>query len=280
MPAGGRPSKGGSEATVRVAKADLVPTDANLLAGLRQTGRRWRRPARRSASEVNARPHRVTRRPRWRCWPRNATVCTACPSIRGPRRSGRPARSAAAADGAVGVVPVFGADRLAGETVWVRRRGEEVIITHVGADGPVEVARHQVTTPGNPRVDDAHFPPAPEGPLNRTPRARTAAEAEFLAIGDGAALWLKEAGAAGGARVRAKMADAVALAKLQGSRRSTGRSATPPLRPLRRRRPGFDPRSSGQRGHRQRRASRRARTTAWPGHRRLEGVRQRGGERR
>lgn len=25
------PSKGGSEATVRVAKADLVPTDANLL---------------------------------------------------------------------------------------------------------------------------------------------------------------------------------------------------------------------------------------------------------
>ena len=26
------PSKGGSEATVRVAKADLVPTDANLLA--------------------------------------------------------------------------------------------------------------------------------------------------------------------------------------------------------------------------------------------------------
>ena len=42
------PSKGGSEATVRVAKADLVPTDANLLAAMR-SGRRWRRPARRSA---------------------------------------------------------------------------------------------------------------------------------------------------------------------------------------------------------------------------------------
>jgi hypothetical protein len=73
-----------------------------------------------------------------------------------------------------------------------------------------------VTTPGNPRVDDAHFPPAPEGPLNRTPVPANAAEVEFLAIGDGAALWWKEAGAAGATRVRAKMADAVALAKLSG----------------------------------------------------------------
>jgi hypothetical protein len=44
-----------------------------------------------------------------------------------------------------------------------------------------------------------------------------AAEAEFLAIGAGAVLWLKEAGAAGASRVRAKMADAVALAKLSGA---------------------------------------------------------------
>lgn len=74
-----------------------------------------------------------------------------------------------------------------------------------------------MTTPGNPRVDDSHFPPAPEGPLNRTPVPANAAEAEFLAIGDGAVLWLKEAGATGATRVRAKMADAVALAKLSGA---------------------------------------------------------------
>lgn len=73
-----------------------------------------------------------------------------------------------------------------------------------------------MTTPGNPRVDDAHFPPAPEGPLNRTPVPANAAEAEFLAIGDGAVLWLKEAGAVGATKVRAKMADAVGLAKLSG----------------------------------------------------------------
>jgi hypothetical protein len=47
--------------------------------------------------------------------------------------------------------------------------------------------------------------------------AATDAEAAFLAIGDGAALWLGEAGAAGATRVRAKMADAVSLARLAGT---------------------------------------------------------------
>lgn len=46
------------------------------------------------------------------------------------------------------------------------------------------------------------------------PRPRTAAEAEFLALGDGARLWLTEAAAAGAGRMRVKMADAVATAKL------------------------------------------------------------------
>jgi hypothetical protein len=78
-----------------------------------------------------------------------------------------------------------------------------------------EVARHQVTAPGSPRVDDAHYPPPPPGALGRRPRARTAAEAEFLAIGDGAGMWLAEAAAAGASRVRVKMAEAVQLATLQ-----------------------------------------------------------------
>jgi hypothetical protein len=101
--------------------------------------------------------------------------------------------------------------------VWVRAHGEEVVVVHVGGQGPVEVARHPVTTPGSPRVDQGHFPPAPEGALGRIPRAQSAAEAEFLAIGEGAATWLTEAGAAGTSRVRVKMAEAVALAKLHGT---------------------------------------------------------------
>jgi hypothetical protein len=168
--------------------------------------------------EINARPHRVTRR---------APLEMLAEEI--PRLHRLPEHPWTAAFGETRTVgcpqPMVQLDwclysvpsRLAGESVWVRRRGEEVIITHVGTDGPVEVARHLLTTPGNPRVDPAHFPPVPEGPLDRTPVAANAAEAEFLSIGHGAVLWLKEAGAVGATRVRAKMADAVAMAKLSGA---------------------------------------------------------------
>lgn len=211
------PSKGGSEATVRVAKADLVPTDANLL-GDYANWTALEAACEAFCDEVNARAHRVTRR----------TPVDMLAEER-PRLHRLPEHPYTAAFGETRTVgcpqPMVQLDWclysvpsvLAGETVWVRCRGEEVIITHVGADGPVEVARHLVSTPGNPRVDDSHFPPMPEGPLNRTPVPNNPAEAEFLAIGDGAVLWLKEAGATGVARVRAKMADAVAMAKLSGA---------------------------------------------------------------
>jgi hypothetical protein len=209
-------SKGGSEATVRVAKADLVPTDANLLAAYTD----WaalEAACEAFCEEVNARPHRVTRRAPVEMLGEERHRLHRLPehpwtAAFGETRTVGCPQPMVQLEWCLYSVP----SRLAGETVWVRRRGEEVIITHVGAGGPVEVARHRVTTPGNPRVDDTHFPLAPEGPLNRTPVPTNTAEAEFLAIGDGAALWLKEAGAAGVARVRAKMADAVAVAKLSG----------------------------------------------------------------
>jgi len=107
---------------------------------------------------------------------------------------------------------------LRGETVWVRCHGagrdERVVIVHVGDRGAVEVARHARAEPGSPRIDDSHFPPAPAGAVNREPRAGTDAEAAFLALGDGAALWLKEAAAQGTSRIRVKMGHAVSIAKL------------------------------------------------------------------
>ncbi len=111
--------------------------------------------------------------------------------------------------------------QLLGQTVWVRVHGagdgEQVVITHVGAHGPIEVARHLRATPGSPRIDDAHFPPAPEGALDRRPRPRDAAELAFLAIGPGAGLWLTEAAEAGTTRIRVKMDQAVQLARLFGA---------------------------------------------------------------
>jgi transposase len=207
-------SKGGSEATVRVAKADLVPTEANLLedyasfAALETACAAF-------GDEVNARAHRVTRRV--------PVEMLAEERARLHRLPDAPFTAAFGLTRQVGVnTPMIQLDyeqysaphTLAGQTVWVRRHGEQVVITHVGEGGPVEVARHQRTSPGSPRVDDAHFPPAPAGALRRTPAARTSAEAAFLSIGDGAALWLTEAAAAGTVRMRVKMAEAVQLARL------------------------------------------------------------------
>lgn len=210
------PSKGGSEATVRVAKADLVPTDANLLGEYRDWGS-LEAACEVFCEEINARMHRVTRRA--------PVEMLAEEAARLHRLPEHPYTTAFGVARHVGVdQPTIQLDwcvysvphRLAGESVWVRVHGGEVVVTHIAAGGPVEVARHQVTTPGNPRVDPAHFPAAPQTPLGRTPVAGNEAEAEFLAIGAGAALWLTEAGATGATRVRAKMAAAVALAKLHG----------------------------------------------------------------
>ncbi|MGH9153528.1 MAG: IS21 family transposase [Acidimicrobiales bacterium] len=208
------PSKGGSEATVRVAKADLVPTEANLLADYDD----WaalEAACQSFCEQINARPHRVTRRA--------PVEMLAEERMRLHRLPEHPFTSAFGQTRTVGCPePMVQLDyclysapaALAGEVVWVRTHGDDVVITHVGPGGPAEVARHRRTTPGNPRIDASHFPPAPEGALDRTPVAATAAETAFLAIGPGASLWLKEAGAVGAARVRAKMAEAVELAKL------------------------------------------------------------------
>ena len=210
-------SKGGSEATVRLAKADLVPTGANLLGAYPSFG------AVESACEafceqVNTRRHRVTRR-----------VPAEALAEERARLHPLPAQPFTLAFGQTRTVgsttPMIDYEagqysvphQLRGEVVWVREHGEEIVVVHVGPTGPVEVARHQRTTPGNPRLDGAHFPPQPAGPLARSPRARTQAEAAFLAIGDGAGLWLAEAAGVGASRVRAKMAEAVTLAKLHGA---------------------------------------------------------------
>jgi hypothetical protein len=89
------------------------------------------------------------------------------------------------------------------------------LLCNCGPADPVEVARHRRSSPGNPQIDDAHYPARPDGP-GRTPKPTSAAEETFLALGDGARLWLIEAASAGTARIKVKMGEAVELAALHG----------------------------------------------------------------
>ena len=211
-------SKGGSESSVKIAKADLVPKDTNLLEAYDSFGQLEAACAA-FCEQVNAREHRVTRRvpqqmlaeERARLHPVPAVPHTVAFGVTRTVAANTPM---VAFDGGQYSVPA----QLLGQTVWVRVHGrgaeEEVIIVHVGPAGPKEVARHGRATPGSPRLDDAHFPPAPAGALARIPKARNTSEAAFLDLGDGARLWLSEAAAAGSTKIRVKMAQAVTLAKL------------------------------------------------------------------
>ena len=106
---------------------------------------------------------------------------------------------------------------LADSVVWARIEGDELVVTHLAGRGATEVARHRLSTPGHPQIDDAHYPPRPPGALERAPKATNEAERAFLALGEGAQLWLVEAGAAGASRIKVKMAGAVSLARLHGT---------------------------------------------------------------
>ena len=215
-------TKGGVESSVKVAKADIVPKQTNL------------RPAYASFAEVEAacdafmdhinnREHRVTRRkpavmleeeqPRLHRIPDTAHTVSFGLSRTVPDNT-----PMVTFENSQYSVPAF----LLGARVFVRSHGigadEQVIVVHLGIDGPVEVARHLRARPGSPAIDDAHFPDHRQKvPGDYAIKARSVAQAEFLALGAGAHAWLLEAAAAGTTRMNIKMADAVALAKISGT---------------------------------------------------------------
>jgi transposase len=208
-------SKGGVEATVRVAKADLVPTEANLRGAYATFGELitacedW-------CEHINARVHRET-----------GTAPADRLAVERGHLHALPADPHTAALGEerlvnedqtvrVGSVRYSTPPGHVGSRVWCRTVGEELVIVAMTPTGTLEIARHVLSTPGNPRIVDAHYPHHPGGnhPRPPRPRARSKAEADFLAIGDGAHAWLVEAAATGAIRVRAKMARAVEFATI------------------------------------------------------------------
>jgi transposase len=213
-------SKGGTEATVKIAKADLVPAMANLLPDyasfdeLEADCDAW-------CGRVNARVHRES-----------AAVPVRRLAAEREHLHPLPGEPYVLALGEERLVNDdqtirFGSVRYStppghvGDRVWCRVHGSELIIVARGNRGLAEIARHVLSTPGSPRIADEHYPhhPAGNGPRQPRPRARTAAEEAFLDLGEGAARWLTEAAAAGAQRIRSKMARAVELAAVVGAER-------------------------------------------------------------
>jgi transposase len=210
-------SKGGTEATVKIAKADLVPAEANLREQYASFGE-LEAACREFCDRVNGRIHRES---------------AAIPALRlAAEREHLHPLAAAPYVLALGEERLvnddqtvrFGSVRYStppghvGQRVWCRVHGSELVIVARNDGGLAEIARHLLSTPGSPRICDEHYPhhPGGNGPRQPRPRPRTAAEVAFLELGEGAARWLTEAGAAGAQRIRAKMARAVELAAVVG----------------------------------------------------------------
>jgi transposase len=211
-------SKGGAESTVKVAKRDLVPTTANLLPAYRSFAE-LADACEQVSAMLNARVHRETSRA-----PIDMLV------EERPRLHVLPLEAHTAALGETrgvgddqtirwGSVRYSTPDGHQGKEVWCRVVGDELVIVGRSPLGLREIWRHQLSTPGNPRILDEHYPghPAGNGPHPPRPKPRTAGEVAFLALGPGAQRWLVEAAAVGAQRIRTKMASAVELAAVVGT---------------------------------------------------------------
>lgn len=205
-------SKGGSEATVRIAKADVVPTAANLREEY-QGFSELEAACSAAMDRFNARPHSMTRR-----IPAEVLLEERAHLHRIPTEAYSVAFGLSRTVSWSSTVTFSGArysvpHQLRDTRVWVRVVGDEVVV--VAGDPLREVARHRAVGPGQAQIDPAHYPPRKE-PADRRPRPTNSAEAAFLDLGEGAKLWLLEAAAVGTRGIEARMSEAVALAKVVG----------------------------------------------------------------
>jgi transposase len=207
-------TKGGSEATVRIAKADLVPKEVNLREDYRTFGE-LEAACRSFCEEVNSRIHRETRRRPLERLAEEQQRLHPLPVQPFTAAFGTTRRVNWDATISVEAVRYSVPHQLIDTRVWARFHGDELIVTAVAGNGQTaEVARHQRGIPGSPVLEDDHYPPRDDKEGDRIPRATSVEEAAFLRLGPGAASWLVEAAAAGTRRIKAKMAQAVALSKL------------------------------------------------------------------
>ncbi|MFF3733301.1 IS21 family transposase [Streptomyces sp. NPDC002476] len=224
-------SKGGSEATVRIAKADLVPTSANLRKEY-DSFAELRGECAIFCQTVNNRIHRETGKAPSSMLDIERTRLHPLPVEPHTLALGESRQVLRDQTVRFGSVRYSTPPGLVGQEAFVRVDGDELVIVVdlarlvrrpewlQGAAGLTEVARHQLALPGRPVIDPAHYPDHPQemdgSPKPPRPKPADEAESAFLALGPGAKSWLIEAAAAGTTRIRVKMAAAVELAALVG----------------------------------------------------------------
>ena len=200
-------SKGGTEATVKIAKADVLPRPDNLVAAYASFAA-LEAACEEATTRFNTRVHRATaERPADRL-ARELPALHPVPDDPYSMAFGETRAvswsSLVSFAGARYSVP----HELCDDVVYVRRAGEEIVITAADEHGAREVARHPVQPRGRLVLSDAHYPDRPSSP-ERRPRATTPQEREFLALGPGAERFLIEAAAAGERRIEEKMTEAL-----------------------------------------------------------------------
>lgn len=213
-------SKGGSEHTVKIAKADLVPTIANLLddyprfVDLSDACLEF-------CDRVNHRVHRMTMTPPAERWAIERGHLHPVPTEPFLTALGEERRVDDDQTIRWGNVAYSTPDGYQNTKVHCRIEGDELVIVAHTPTGLAEIARHELSTPGNPRILEAHYPHHPDGSQPRRPRPKPRSELEiaFCDLGDGAHQWLVEAAARGTTKIKSKMRRAVELATLVGTDR-------------------------------------------------------------
>ena len=178
-------SKGGTEATVKIAKADLVPKEANLR-GAYASFAELEAACEAFVSKVNGRIHRESARIPDEALAQERSRLHVLPTA--PHTIALGQTRIVNTDQTVrfGSVRYSTPPGLVGAEVWVRVAGVElVVIADLDAlpqvpdwagsrCGLVEVARHRLSTPGTPSIDLAHYPDHPQDPdgAPRVPRPR------------------------------------------------------------------------------------------------------------
>jgi len=208
-------SKGGAEATVRIAKADVVPTEANLLDEY-ESFEQLETACETATGRFNTRTHTMTGEPPADRLVRELEFLHPVPQepytvAFGETRAVSWSSTISFRGGRYSVP-----HRHMGSRVWVRIAGDELIVTAQVDDAATEIARHPMVGPGEASIVDEHYPPRRQSP-ERTPKPTNDHEKAFLDLGQGAERWLIEAAAAGARQVPARMSEAVGLAKLYDS---------------------------------------------------------------